>query len=36
MVTSADYHNAGEADGAGLEAEVEGGGGGRRGLSDQI
>lgn len=35
MVTSADYHNAGEADGAGLEAEVEGGGG-RRGLSDQI
>lgn len=33
-VTSADYHSAGEGVGAALEAEV--GGGGRRGLSDQI
>lgn len=31
-VTSADYHSAGEGVGAALEAEVDGGGGWRRGL----
>lgn len=35
-VTSADYHSAGEGVGAALEAEVDGGGGGRGGLSDPI